>query len=110
MNNKFYEEATALRQEIQEDGYQKDFRISVLAQIVGAVFANGDKIPHKIQIQYPYNALPHNHLSLIEGIVKKLSIIYVDKGDSFLWTSRVNSDIRTAARTGIYCITYFDTK
>lgn len=110
MNNKFYEEAIALRQQIQEDRYLTHFRLSVLAQIVGAVFANGDKIPHEIQIQYPYNALPHNHLPLMDEIVKKLSISYVDKGDRFLWTSRVNSDIRTSARTGFYCITYFDTK
>ncbi len=110
MNNEFYEVAIALRQEIhQEDvyeDYQTDFRLSVLAQIVGSVFANGDKIPHKIQIQYPFYDLPHNCFSLIEGIFKKLSIIYTANGDYFFWTSHRNPD----ARIGIYCITYLTTK
>ena len=53
--NSFYARAIALREKYQAD-YRSKLKISILSQIVAAVFANGDIFPKSICIEYDYES------------------------------------------------------
>ena len=76
MMNDFYARAFALRDKYQAE-YQSGIKISILSQIVAAVFANDDIFPKSIYLEYDYesNLLDAREINLT---FHKLSIEILD--------------------------------